>query len=72
MIRNKAIYPLVIAGLILSSCQSGQEKTEGPVHFAYQASDLPSDPAIVYGRLPNGLRYAVRHNETPTKTASHK
>ena len=31
---------------------------------------MPSDPAIEYGRLPNGLRYAVRHNETPTKTAS--
>jgi len=70
MIRFKLLYPIVMAGLFLSSCQGVGENTKGPVHFAYQASDLPSDPEIEYGRLPNGLRYAVRHNETPTQTAS--
>jgi len=40
------------------------------VAFAHQASDLPVDTAITYGELPNGLRYAVRENDTPTKTAS--
>jgi len=70
MIRVKFLYPIVIAGLILSACQGDTKTPKPPVHFAYQASDLPSDPAIEYGRLPNGLRYAVRHNETPTKTAS--
>ncbi|WP_418152120.1 M16 family metallopeptidase [Litorimonas sp. RW-G-Af-16] len=45
-------------------------KPQGEVHFAQQASDLKADPAIEYGRLPNGLRYAVRQNETPSNTAS--
>ena len=27
--------------------------------FAHQASDLPADPAIHWGRLDNGLRYAL-------------
>ncbi|WP_158917169.1 pitrilysin family protein [Caulobacter sp. S45] len=28
-------------------------------------SDLPADPSIVFGILPNGMRYAIQHNETP-------
>jgi zinc protease len=28
-------------------------------------SDLPSDPAITWGRLPNGVRYAVRSSAEP-------
>jgi len=31
---------------------------------------LPVDSEITYGELPNGLRYAVRENDTPTKTAT--
>ncbi|MEP1230082.1 MAG: insulinase family protein [Litorimonas sp.] len=70
MIRFKSIYPFVITGLILTACQGQVSKPTDPIYFAHQASDLPSDPDIEYGRLPNGVRYAVRHNETPTKTAS--
>lgn len=40
------------------------------VDFVHQASDVPVDEAVQYGRLPNGLRYAVKSNDTPTKTAS--
>jgi len=28
-------------------------------------SDLAADPAVVFGTLPNGMRYAIRHNGTP-------
>ncbi|MFM2409486.1 MAG: hypothetical protein RL481_314 [Pseudomonadota bacterium] len=28
-------------------------------------TDLPTDPSIIYGRLPNGLRYAIRPNHRP-------
>jgi zinc protease len=38
--------------------------------FAHQASDLPMDEDITYGRLPNGLRYAVMENATPSRTAT--
>ena len=62
----------VIALIFLSGCKVSS--TELPsiddVPFAHLASDLPVDDAITYGELPNGLRYAVRENDTPTKTAT--
>jgi len=33
--------------------------------FPHETSDLPVDPAIHFGRLPNGLRYAILHNQEP-------
>ena len=33
-------------------------------------TDVVSDPAIRYGRLANGMRYAIRANATPKGTAS--
>jgi len=38
--------------------------------WAQTYSDLPADPAIRFGQLPNGFRYALMHNETPTHQAS--
>jgi zinc protease len=34
------------------------------------ATDVPADPAIRYGTLPNGMKYAVMRNETPKGAAS--
>src|ERR1700754_812350 len=28
-------------------------------------SDIPPDPAVTFGELPNGMRYAIQHNATP-------
>lgn len=33
--------------------------------WAHLQSDLPADPAIRFGTLPNGMRYALRRNATP-------
>jgi len=33
-------------------------------------TDVPADPAIRFGRLANGMRYAIRRNTTPKGTAS--
>ena len=33
--------------------------------FAFETSDLPPDPAVKWGRLDNGLRYALLHNQEP-------
>ena len=62
----------VIALVFLSSCKAKTPRLPSidDVPFAHMASDLPVDAAITYGELPNGLRYAVRENDTPTKTAS--
>ena len=56
-----------VAVIALSACQP---KAAGPVDFAHQASDLAADSDVVYGKLENGLRYAVMQNATPTKTAA--
>lgn len=33
--------------------------------WLYQNSDVPIDKAWLFGELPNGLRYAIRHNTVP-------
>ncbi len=37
-----------------------------PTGWAQESSDLKADPAVRFGTLPNGLRYAILHNETPS------
>src|SRR4051794_41602699 len=38
--------------------------------WAQAGSDLPPDPDVRYGILPNGMRYALRHNATPPHQTS--
>jgi zinc protease len=33
-------------------------------------SDIPADPAVTFGELPNGMRYAIQHNATPSGEVS--
>ena len=33
-------------------------------------TDVTPDPSIKYGKLPNGMKYAIMHNATPKGTAS--
>jgi zinc protease len=33
-------------------------------------SDMPPDPAVTFGELPNGMRYAIQHNATPSGEVS--
>jgi zinc protease len=37
--------------------------------WAFQASDLPVDPAFRFGKLANGMRYVIRRNDRPEGTA---
>ncbi len=39
------------------------ETASGP--WLYRGSDVPQDKEWIFGVLPNGLRYAVRHNGVP-------
>lgn len=41
-----------------------------PRPFAQTASDLKADPAVRFGVLPNGVRYALRANHEPKGRAS--
>ena len=38
--------------------------------WGVSVTDVVSDPAIRYGRLANGMRYAIQRNTTPNGTAS--
>jgi len=44
--------------LVLASCATGVALV-GPRPFAHETSDLPVNPEILWGRLDNGVRYAV-------------
>lgn len=37
--------------------------------WGFDASDVPPDPDVRFGVLANGMRYALRHNDTPQETA---
>lgn len=43
---------------------------EVPRPWLYERSDVPMDPAWRFGTLPNGLRYAIRHNDVPAGQVS--
>ncbi len=51
--------------LTLLTCAS----TAAP-RFAHESSDLPPDPAVRFGTLPNGFRYAVLANREPRERAA--
>jgi len=70
--RRMIAYPLALTALVLSACSGNQEneKISALPAFVQDNSDLTVDPNVEYGMLPNGLRYAVRSNSTPTKTAT--
>ena len=42
----------------------------GQTAWGIPLTDVTPDPAILYGRLPNGMRYAIRRNSTPKGTAA--
>jgi len=67
---QKNLYLTVFAAFIFTSCADGGVNSSADVYFPHQASDLVAEAAIEYGRLPNGLRYAVMANETPSNTAT--
>ena len=38
--------------------------------WSIASSDLPADPAVRFGQLDNGMRYALMHHETPRGAAA--
>ena len=54
----------------------GQEKTPAapvklaPGQWPQARSDVPADPEIRFGALPNGMRYALRRQQVPAGQAA--
>lgn len=77
------ILAALAATVALSACQttpnsnstsptssSLPRRGELELDWPWQESDLRADPAVRYGRLENGMRYAIMANHTPSNTAS--
>ncbi len=48
------------------AAEAPKSKAANPARpWLYQNSDVPMDPAWLFGELPNGLRYAIRRNGVP-------
>ncbi len=63
---------LASAGLSLATTQALAQPTSSAPSAGWpqSRSDLPAEEDIRFGVLPNGLRYAVMHNDTPTHQGS--
>lgn len=59
------VQPFVAASVSAEGSTSvALPATAGPAWIHERVQRAP-DPAVRFGRLPNGLRYAIQHNETP-------
>lgn len=57
-------FVAVLAGAFIAAF--GGMQATAPTHPWPQAtSDVPADPAVTFGTLPNGMRYLIRKNTTP-------
>ena len=65
MIRT-LILSTIVAVPALVRAQEAPEAAAWP----HQASDLKPDPKVVFGRLPNGVRYQILPNAEPPKRVS--
>jgi zinc protease len=65
---------LALTGFVLITermLTNGKAGAAGFVNdWAHLTSDVKVDPAITFGKLPNGMRYAIQHNNTPTGALS--
>jgi zinc protease len=52
---------LTIGAIVLASLARTAEAVDWPQAY----SDLRADPAVLFGTLPNGMKYAIMHNATP-------
>ncbi len=58
--------------LTTASPALAQAQTRPSDPWAQATSDIPADPAVRYGVLPNGMQYAILRNATPPGQASFR
>ena len=78
-ITTLLLYAALI--FVLSSCasvdqtvhgskKSADEPIDDSVKWPYEKSDLLPDPAVIFGKLPNGFRYVLMENHNPKDRVS--
>ncbi|HEX7752563.1 MAG TPA: insulinase family protein [Novosphingobium sp.] len=74
--RAKPFGLLAFLSLALAACAPADGRltsipqgAAAQADWAFETSDVPLDPGFRFGRLANGMRYAVHQNATPKGTA---
>ena len=63
--------PILVSVAIAIASASAAPAGAGPAPAWPQAqSEIPADPAVRFGALPNGMRYAIMRNQTPKDEVS--
>jgi len=59
----------IVASLLLASCAPAlaADLLQQSGRWAQDYTGRKADPAVRFGTLPNGLRYAIQHNTTPSE-----
>ncbi|KQV93339.1 pitrilysin family protein [Pelomonas sp. Root1237] len=73
--RASVLHAVALAAALMCGVAAATARAEASAATATVAAAQPAwghelvqrkpDPAVRFGRLPNGLRYAIQHNETP-------
>src|SRR5919202_1659989 len=62
-------YRMIVASLLLATTAplfADPVLLKQPGKWAQDYTGRKADPSVRFGTLPNGLRYAIMHNETPS------
>ena len=69
-VSGLALSTSALAGPALAQGTAVQASVPPSDPWPQAASDIPADPAVRFGVLPNGMRYALMRNATPPGQAS--
>src|SRR5882672_12936783 len=64
MLSTRGLLAAAVFGFLSLPAIPAWPQAQAPA-WPQAASDIPSDPAIKLGTLPNGMRYAIMKNTTP-------
>lgn len=69
---QKILPPILFSFVLIFLSVTAQDevKPNSPIPLPHEASDIPTDPAVTWGVLENGLRYAILPNEEPPNRVS--
>jgi zinc protease len=69
-VSSATIAIAIIAGSAPAAAKPQLQANSATNGWGVPLTDVTPDPAIRYGTLPNGLKYAIKRNGTPKGTAS--
>lgn len=70
MIRISLLFSLLLPAALVPASAQEAPAPNNPIPLAHEGSDIPTDAAVTWGVLENGLRYAILPNEEPPNRVS--